>query len=316
MSVTGNLKEGFSLLRKTTPFIILNLIVYGIFAAITLIYFLIIGGLCYMIHSIAAIIFLSGIGIYGVVVYYAREYILYLIKAAHIAVITELVLKGSLPEGQSQVEYGKKMVKDHVKDVSILFGIDQLVKGILKSLNRLVLSIASWLPLPGLDKLAQFVMTIINLSVTYIDEAILSYSLSKKDANPWISAKEGIVLYAQSYKEILKNALVIGVLGLVSFFAFVLILMIPGLGLQALFPGVKTAIGISMIIIAYLIKLALYNPLALCTMILTYHRAIKGQVPNPEWEQKLEAVSSKFRRLKDKASQWVSSKGERSTPQT
>ncbi len=308
VAITGNLKEGFALLKKTSPFIFLNLTVYGIFAGVTLLYFLLVGGLCYLIHSIAAIIFLSGLGLYGVLVYYAREYILYLIKAAHIAVLTELVLTGHLPEGCSQVAYGKALVKARVKDVSILFGIDQLVKAILKSLNRLVLSITSWLPLPGLDKLAQFIMVIINLSVSYVDEAILSYSLSKKEENPWISAKEGIVLYAQSYKEILKNALVIGVLGLISFSVIALILMLPGMGLQSMFPGIRTAVGFSVIIIAYLVKLALFNPLALCTMILTYHRAIQGQTPNPEWEAKLESVSSKFRKLKDKAAEWGKSK--------
>lgn len=315
MTWTGNLREGFSLLKKTLPFVMMNLIVYGIFALATLIYFLMVAGMCYLLESIAAILLLGGIGLYGVIVYYVREYVLYLIKAAHIAVITELVKQGTIPEGKSQVEYGKKIVRERVKDVSILFGVDQLVKAILKALNRTVVAIADWIPLPGLDKFANAVMFVINLSVTYIDEAILSYSLSKGAANPWETAKEGIVLYAQTYKQILKSALVLGVIGLAWYFVILLVLMIPGSALGAAFPATKFITGLSILIVAYLLKLALYNPLALCTIISAYHRAIEGQVPDPQWEDRLDRVSSKFRVLKDKARSWVSPGSETSKPE-
>jgi len=304
MSIFDNLKDGMNLVKKTMPFVFLNLTVYGIFALATLFYFLMVGGLCYLLKSLAGLIFLAGLGLYGVIAYYVREYVLYLIKAAHIAVITELMLNGKVPEGKSQVEYGKSMVKTRVKDVSILFAIDQLVKGVLKGLNRLIVSIADWLPLPGLDKIAGVVMYIINLSMTYVDEAILSYSFVKKQDNPWTTSKEGIVLYAQGYKDILKNAVILGIIGFFAFIALVMILMIPGLALGALFPKMSTTLGIAILVIAYLIKLALYDPIALCTIILTYHRAIQGLTPNPEWERKLDQVSSKFRQLKAKALEW------------
>lgn len=307
MSMFDNLKDGMSLVRKTMPFIFLNLTVYGIFAGATLFYFLMVGGLCYLLKSIAGLIFLAGLGLYGVIAYYVREYVLYLIKAAHIAVITELMLNGKVPEDKSQVEFGKNIIKTKVKDVSILFAIDQLVKGVLKGLTRLVVSIADWIPLPGLDKVAGVVMGIINLSMTYVDEAILSYSFVKKQANPWTTAKEGILLYAQGYKDILKNAVILGVIGFFAFIALVMILMVPGLALGALFPKLSTTIGIAILVIAYLIKLALYDPIALCTIILTYHRAIQGLTPNPEWERKLDQVSSKFRQLKTKAAEWADS---------
>jgi hypothetical protein len=307
MSMFDNLKDGMSLVKKTMPFIFLNLTVYGIFAGATLFYFLMVGGLCYLLKSLAGLIFLAGLGLYGVIAYYVREYVLYLIKAAHIAVITELMLNGKVPEDKSQVEYGKNMVKTRVKDVSILFAIDQLVKGVLKGLNRLIVSIADWVPLPGLDKIAGVVMAIINLSMTYVDEAILSYSFVRKQENPWTTAKEGVVLYAQAYKTILKNAVILGVIGFFAFIALVLILMVPGLALGALFPKMSTALGIAVLVIAYLVKLALYDPIALCTIILTYHRAIQGLTPNPEWERKLDQVSSKFRQLKTKAAEWGNS---------
>ena len=35
-------------------------------------------------------------------------------------------------------------------------------------------------------------------------------------------------------------------------------------------------------------------------------KTIEGQVPNPEWDQKLTTASKKFRKMKDKAAAYVS----------
>lgn len=301
----GHLKTAISLLKKTIPFLILRLSVYGIFALATLIYFLIIGGLAYLIHAIAGLIFLAGIGIYGVIVYYIREYLLYLIKAAHIAVLTQIHLKNEIPDQQNQVTYGKDFVQSRIKNISVLFAVDQLIKGILRSLNRTIVTVADWIPLPGLDNLANIAMKIINLSVTYVDEAILSYNLSKNLENPWQGAKEGIILYAQSYKNLLKSALFLGILGFFTFILFLIILLIPGIILASLLPSLKVYIGISIIVISYIFKLALYNPLAMATILVVFHHEIEGQTPDPAWEAKLDQISTKFKDLKNKAHDWI-----------
>ncbi len=300
-----NFKEAVSLLKKTIPFIILQLGIYATIAVLTIIYFCIMGGFAYLFKGGAALIFLISFGTYFGVLYFIREYILYLVKAGHIYVLTYLYYHGTLPENTNQVEFGKNMVKSQVKDISILFGIDQIVKGVLRSLNRTVVRIADWLPIPGLDTVVSIIMKIINMSVTYVDEAILSYSLSKKDENPWISAKTGIVLYAQSYKKLLQSAILLGIIGFATFVIVLVIMMIPGGILTKFFPKIGFFVGISILFASYLIKLAVYNPLALTMMIITYHKSIKDMVPNPDWEQKLDQISSKFRQLKEKASTWV-----------
>ena len=42
----------------------------------------------------------------------------------------------------------QQVIKENFKEASILFGVDQLVKGVLGAINRLLLALTSWLPIP------------------------------------------------------------------------------------------------------------------------------------------------------------------------
>ena len=75
---------------------------------------------------------LIGFGIVGAVMYWAREYILYIVKAGHIAVLVELIDGKPMPEGRSQVEHGRVVVTERFAQASVLFAVDQLIKGVLR----------------------------------------------------------------------------------------------------------------------------------------------------------------------------------------
>jgi len=55
------------------------------------------------------------------------------------------------------------------------------------------------------------------------------------------------------------------------------------------------------VILAWSVKTALLEPLAVACLLQAYFRTIEGQVPDPQWEAKLESMSGKFRTLKDRA---------------
>src|SRR5258706_7230745 len=54
---------------------------------------------------------LIGFGLTSVALYFAREYILYLVKAAHIACLVEVLDGRSIPGGQSQIGYRATFVQ-------------------------------------------------------------------------------------------------------------------------------------------------------------------------------------------------------------
>jgi hypothetical protein len=92
---------------------------------------------------------LAGFGIFGAIMYWVFEYILYLIKAEHIAVLIELIDGKAMAEGRSQIAYATSVVKERFPQVGVLFGIDQLIKGVICTIAGLVRGILPILPVPG-----------------------------------------------------------------------------------------------------------------------------------------------------------------------
>jgi hypothetical protein len=304
--------EIVSLLGRTLPFLIFRFLIYF---GITLAYVLITGigaGLGYGIGTIggepeAGGLYggLGGFALAGAIMYFIREYLLYLVKAGHIAVLVELMEGKQLPDGKGQIDYAQGIVRERFTQSSVLFGVDQLIKGVLKAFNRAFFTITNFLPIPGIQGIAKFINTIINLSLTYLDEVILAYNIRIKADNPWAASRTALVLYAQNYKAFLKNAfwLAFVIWGL-TFLVFLLVLA-PVAGLVSLFPGSAGPLALIIaLVFAWGIKQAVIEPVGMTALMQVFFKVTEGQQPNPEWEGKLDKVSKKFSELKEKAADW------------
>lgn len=242
--------------------------------------------------------------------YWVREYILYIVKAGHIAVLTKLYDNEPFPDGQGQIAYAKDVVQGRFKDASILFAVDQLVKGVLKAITSILGGIAFILPIPGLNNLMKLVNTVIRMSLTYVDEIILAHALRSGSDNTWKSAREALVLYGQNYMTFVKNAvwlsLMMWALTLLIFF----FLLAPSYAVMAMIPG---NLGFWAFVLAFVfawsIKAAIIEPIAIYALMQVFFKKTEGQVPDAVWEERLEQGSDKFRELTEKARSFVS--GER-----
>jgi hypothetical protein len=251
--------------------------------------------------------FAGGFGI----VRWASRYYFYLLKAAHAAVMTEFIVDGTGPDG-SQIEHGKNQVLNRFQDTSIMFAVDQVLDGVVKTINRTFASVTNLLPIPGMDGLQTFVGRVSRLSTTYIDEAILSRAYAQDEENVWAVAKDGVILYAQCWKPILANAVALTLLSYVEFFAFLVLLGVPAVAVAALVPQLAVALGVAVLLGAWMLKLAVADAFALAATLLAYHRSTAGLTPDPEWQARLEEVSDQFQELKQKAVEMV--KAYRSEP--
>jgi len=299
----------FGLLLRTLPFLALRVLVY---VGITLAYVLAVGvggGIGLLFGKIggnsgggAGIGGLIGFGLVSGILYWARQYVLYLVTAGHVAVLVELLDGRQVPAGKSQIDFATNIVRQHFATSSVLFGLHQLVRGILRVFNRLTVSIASWLPIPGLDVLVKLVDAVINTGLSRLDLVILAQILRRQTDNPWAIARDSVVLYAQNYKGVLKNAafLTIIIWGLtLLLWAGVAAPIAALIGLFHVQAGFWT---IALALIAALsIKAALIDPFATVALIQVYDKVTAGQTPNPEWTAKLESMSAKFRTLTQKA---------------
>ncbi|MGB3387429.1 MAG: hypothetical protein WBA88_05540 [Pseudaminobacter sp.] len=243
-----------------------------------------------------------GFGVFGAAMYLAREYILYIVKAGHIAVLVELIDGKPMPDGRSQVSYATEVVKERFAQASVLFTIDQLIKGVVAAITGLVRGILSFLPLPGVRQISGILHAFLRVAVGFIDEVILAHAIRTRSTNPWASAKEALVLYGQNYKVMLKNAAwLAAIVYLMSFLVF-LVMLAPAALVVYLMPGAWAAGGVVFaLLFAWSVKAALLEPFAIACLMQVYFRAIENQQPDPEWEARLEQMSAKFRKLKARA---------------
>lgn len=310
-----SVRRALSLLMQTLPFIGLRCAVYF---GITLSYVLLTGigaGMGWSIGALgdegfqATAAFWGGAAGFGLtagIIYFLREYILYMVKAGHIAVMVQLLDGQDTPVGKSQIRHASTVVKARYSQANMLFVIDQLIKGVVNATTSLVQGLGSLLPMPGMQQLMAVVRVFLRVAVGLIDEVILAYAIHTQSQNPWKSACTALVLYGQNAAVMLKNAAWLTLFTYGLSLAIFLALLAPAAILVYFMPGVGSAGGVAFaLVLAWAIKVALLEPFAIACLLQAYFKTIKGQRPDPAWEARLDDVSSKFGHLKDKAASWV-----------
>ncbi|WP_048646030.1 hypothetical protein [Nitratireductor soli] len=300
-----------AIMARTWPFIVFRMIVYF---GITVAYIFATGagaGIGYGVGHIASdpdgpTSFalwggIAGFGLVSVVVYWIREYILYIVKAGHIAVMVHLIDGRDVPGGQNQIAYARGVVSERFAEANVLFVLDQLIKGVIRVLTGLLGGVAAFLPIPGLDTLVRFLNTVIRLSLTYVDEIILGYNIRLGSNAPFETARQGIVLYAQNGKTMVKNAVWLALFMWILAFLVFLVMLAPAAAILYAMPGELAGWSFVLaIVFAWAVKAALIEPFAIAALMSVYFKAIEGQVPNPEWDRRLSDASKQFRELKDR----------------
>jgi hypothetical protein len=215
-----------------------------------------------------------------------------------------------IPNGQGQIDYARKVVTARFAEANVLFALDQLVKGAIRAITGLIGGIAAFLPIPGLDGIARFVNTVIRLSLTYVDEIILGYNIRLDSQNPYETARQGVVLYAQNGMVMVKNAVWLAVIMWVLAIVVFLFMLAPAAAILYYMPGALAGWSFVLaIILAWAVKAALLEPFAIAALMQVYFRVIAGQAPNPDWDRRLADASKYFRELKDKAVSSLGGKG-------
>ncbi|WP_322894255.1 MULTISPECIES: hypothetical protein [unclassified Yoonia] len=304
-----------SLLRKTAPFVVFRLVVY---IGIALAYMLTTGagaGIGYGVGGFweqdtarvySAYGAVAGFGLTAALLYFLREYILYIVKAGHIAVMVELLHGREIPAGQGQIGYARMMVTERFGTANVLFGVDQLVKGVITAVTGLLQGLFSILPIPGLDKLMGVVRAYLRVAVGLLDEVMLAYCFATRADNPFEGSRTALVLYAQNARPMLVNAAwVTAIVWLVSFVIFLLMLAPAGVMVWLLPDEMGAAAVVFALLFAWALKAALIEPFALACMLQAYFKVTDGQVPDPTWESKLHGASTKFQKMGARAASWA-----------
>ena len=194
------------LFRGTMPFMLAKLALGALTILASVILLAVLMGIGYLFgENGMAITFCIWLGATGVIRFAIMHYLGYLLKAGHIAVIAEACKRGKLPN--NQVEYGKKRVKERFATANIYFAVDKLVSGSVKQIQRTIDKAGNALDfIPGMNAIAGLAKFFVNISLGYIDECCLGWTFYNREQGAFKSAADGVVIYAQNWKPLLKGA--------------------------------------------------------------------------------------------------------------
>ncbi|HXU81135.1 MAG TPA: FHA domain-containing protein [Polyangia bacterium] len=308
----AGLGTAFGLLMKTLPFLLvrLGILVAFTFLGVAVWAVALLGFWLFRKVPIVGLVwFVMVLGAAGWFWRAILRYTLYMLKAAHIAVLTELLTKGEVGNGQqSMFSYAKEVVKERFGEINVLFALDLLVDGVVGAFNRTLDWVSSLLPVPGLDSVAGVVKAVLRASTTYIDETVLSYNLARGDENVFRSSKDGLIYYAQNAKEVLKTGVYVVVLEKVLTVLIWVVMLAPAFAMSYFVPRTGPFAFFTVFIISFLlagnVRSAFLKPLFLTMVMIKFHTQIRDQPINETWDARLESASDKFRELKDKALAW------------
>jgi len=288
---------------QTMPFVLLRLGIGLGLGLATVLYFGVIGWVGYALVEAGTVSgWIALVGLLLALALFVKawrllvRYVLYLVKAAHIAVIAEIVHTGTVPS--NQVSYGIEQVRTHFTEASALFAVDMVVKAVITQFNRGVLSVSNLVSfVPNLQQLIRLVGRAIAIAASYIDEAIIAHMFLSEEENRWRAASDGLVLYGKTWKPVLASTLLIVggmyVATLLLFMAFTPLASVLG-GLSS---GVEL-LGWLVVAGAVLTLYAgLFNPWVKTVVITTFLLESADLSPDSATRDRIASRSEKFQEL-------------------
>jgi len=295
-----NAKEIF---LKTMPYNMAKLMLGLLTVIVSVALFAVLVGIGYLFGDGGTVImFLVWLGSIGIVRLIVMHYFGYLVKAGHIAVITEAATTGKVPE--NQIEYGKRMVKERFATSNIYFGVDKLITGAVRQIQKTVDKAGDFLDfIPGMDAVTGIIKMFIGISLGYVDECCLGYTFYNKKQGAFKSAADGIAIYTQNWKTLLGSAAKITVTVILSVGVITLVVFAAVGGLFTLLDWNRFAAFVIAVLVAWAVKFAFIDSWILVKMMVDYINAASTTEITYDLYDKLCGLSGKFKDLVQKARQ-------------
>ena len=246
--------------------------------------------------GVGAVLLFIWIGVWGAIHWILKHYVSYLLKAGHVAAIAQSFKDSAIPV--NPVATGKNMVKERFATSNVYFIIDKLVAGAVKQLQRVFGKVTGLLGnLPGGDTLRKIGNMFIEISLGYVDECCLGYTFYHPEQNAYKSAADGVVVYAQNWKQLLKDA---AITTFVVILTIVVVTLLSFVAIGGLFRLMDWNIIVAVILslaVSFVIKRAFIDSWIMVKMMCSYFSAAEKTVITYDLYGKLCGYSSKFKEL-------------------
>ncbi|MBI5093179.1 MAG: hypothetical protein HZB26_12160 [Candidatus Hydrogenedentes bacterium] len=304
------LDRAVEIVFKTTPYLLLRAAMYGCVCA----------GIAFLLALLGCIGSFFGFAVFWVLLLLTivsgvvfgsramrRSRFLRSVHAGHVALMTELALKGRLPEGIVQADWARQRVEKRFKKTSVLCSIGGHVDRIHRTINHKLLDAGAAVPIPSGGAWDWAAEPIANLAVGYVDDAVLAYTFAHKHDNPFEAAKNGVVLYCQQRRSLVNHAARLTLLGYASVGIVAMLLMLPAGILSFMFdsPEMHIALFGTAIVLGLAQKWILFDSVATASTILVFLKESESMEPSTEWEARIDDASDEFRQLRKRAEKYA-----------
>lgn len=263
-----------------------------------------------------------------IVFYVVAHYGGYLLTAGQVAMITEGVATGELPE--DTYEAGKRAVKDRFATASVYYGLWSVTKAITSEVSAGMNAIAR-----GIDGdnstgpasvIAAIISTIVSVVLEYLNYCSLGWVFLHSEQSAFKSTCDGAVVYFQNWKTLMRNSAKVIAITIVSlaliggaFFgvAYLVLGSIEPLttvlsqidATATLEDGSAVPAGTSLVALCAVIALVLWSgihgafvkPYILVSVMRRYIEAGRADTPQVDVYEKLSGMSKGFRKALDRA---------------
>lgn len=223
----------------------------------------------------------------------------YLVKAGHVAIIAQAVTTGEIPDNQFEV--AKNMVTTRFLTSNVYFVVDSLISGAIKQLQNGIGAADNLLGnIPGISTLLSFAQVFVGIALGYVDECCLGYTFYKKDDSAFKSATDGVVIYFQNWKSLLKNAALMSVAVILS---TAVAAILPLLVFTGIFRLLNWSVWIAVILAVFfsiIIKSAFIDSYMMVSMMTSYMAVAPQTEITFDLYGKLCKLSAKFKQLFEK----------------
>lgn len=219
-----------------------------------------------------------------------EHYVTYMFKYGAVHAIATACMTGSV--SPTYFNDSVDFIKNSFLKANVYLVVDRMVGRAVRGVTRLVNFVLGFLP----DNIKGIVDTFINAYLNYIDECCLAYSICRPTENVGKTSCDGIVLYYQNAKAMLKPAakvvlrkyLTVGIFYVVGLAC----LLIP-------IYGFNYVIAVMVILIGLSIYEPYLNHHILCDLIPDYLSYALHNEPQTDVYSKLQKVNP-FRKLQEK----------------
>ncbi len=289
------------LFSQTMPFVWAKLLLGGALVLISAVLLALMLSLGWLFGDGGMLLmFVLWLSVVGGVRFVLMHYVGYLVKAGHVAVVAEAFASGRIPD--NQLVFGKSRVIERFAASNVFFAVDKLIAAAIKQIQNSVAKAGNALDfLPGIGALTGAVQFFIGIFLGYIDECCLGWTFYKKDQGAFRSAADGVVIYAQNWKTLMKDAAGT-LLRLVLYTVLVALAVFVPVGLLFKLLGWNPfAAFLLAVLIAWVIKFAVLDSYIMIRMMASYMQVAPSTPVTADLYAGLCSISSSFRELFEKA---------------